>query len=84
MGCLQLISMFIGGLVVGIIARFLTPGGDNINLLWTSLLGIGGSFLGGYISSIFRKPMDGKIEPAGCFMSVVGSILLLLIWRALQ
>jgi len=47
---MHLIGYAIFGLVAGAIARMLHPGRDPMNWLWTMLLGIGGSILGGWIA----------------------------------
>lgn len=78
---LRLLWMFIVGLVVGAIARFLFPGGQSLGLLMTGVLGIAGSFVGGFIAQAFSKPAPGSaFHPAGIIMSVVGSIILLWVW----
>ena len=76
----HLIWMFIVGIVVGAIARFLLPGAHHMGLLMTGLVGIAGSFIGGFIARIFSKPADGAVvHPAGIFLSVVGALLLLFV-----
>ncbi len=74
----HLIWMFIVGIVVGAIARFLMPGAEHMGLLMTGLIGIAGSFIGGFIARLFSKPADGAIvHPAGIVLSVVGALILL-------
>jgi len=78
---LHLLWMFIVGIVVGLIARFIMPGSEHIGLLMTGVLGIAGSFVGGFIARIFNKPADGAIvHPAGLVMSVIGAVILLFAW----
>ena len=43
----------------------------------TTLLGIGGSVVGGIIGGLFSKSPDGKFRTAGFIMSVIGSLILL-------
>jgi len=79
---LHLLWMFIVGIVVGLIARFIMPGSEHIGLLMTGVLGIAGSFVGGFIARIFNKPADGAIvHPAGLVMSVIGAVILLFAWN---
>jgi len=53
--------------------------------LATIVLGIAGSFLGGFISSLIWPPANGShLQPAGILLSLVGAIILLLIWRRLR
>ncbi len=74
----HLIWMFIVGIVVGAIARFLMPGAEHMGLVMTGLVGIAGSFIGGFIARLFSRPPDGAIvHPAGIVMSVIGALILL-------
>ncbi|MFA5684057.1 MAG: GlsB/YeaQ/YmgE family stress response membrane protein [Lysobacteraceae bacterium] len=66
------------GLVVGIVARFIKPGKDAMGWIMTILLGIGGSFVGTYIGRALNLYAEG--QAAGFIMSVIGAIILLLIW----
>jgi len=75
---LHLIQMFIVGLVVGAIARWIMPGTENMGILMTGLLGIAGSFIGGFIARIFSNPPDESVvHPVGIIMSVIGALILL-------
>ena len=56
---MQLVWMLIVGLVVGAIARFIMPGSEQLGILLTAVLGVAGSFVGGFIARIFSKPADG-------------------------
>ncbi len=85
MKLLQWIWAAVIGFVVGLIARALLPGADQMGLLGTTIVGILGSFVGGYIGLLIKKPVEGeKFNPAGFIMSIVGAIILLLIWRMVQ
>ena len=76
--------MFIVGVVIGAIARFIMPGVHDIGLLMTGVLGIAGSFVGGFIARLFSKPADGAlVHPAGLILSVVGAVILLYAWSHL-
>lgn len=78
---LHLIWMFIVGVVVGAIARWIMPGAEGMGLFMTGLLGIAGSFVGGFIARIFSKPADGAVvHPAGIILSVIGALILLWAW----
>ncbi|MEO6004123.1 MAG: GlsB/YeaQ/YmgE family stress response membrane protein [Opitutus sp.] len=78
---MQIITMLVIGLVVGVVAKFLMPGKDPGGIIITMLLGIAGSFLAHYIGSAAGWYHEG--EPAGFIASVVGAIILLLIYRML-
>ena len=65
------------GLVVGAIAKLLMPGKDPGGFIITILLGIAGSFVGTWIGRVFA----GENYTAGWIMSVVGAVILLLLYR---
>lgn len=75
--------MFIVGLVVGIVAKFLMPGKDPGGFIVTALLGIAGMFVGGFLSNLVfhTGPVDGNIQPSGFIGGVIGSLILLAIYR---
>ena len=77
-----LIVFLIVGLIAGFIARALVPGPDQMGWVGTMILGIIGSFVGGTLAALlFGGTLD--ISAAGLIGSVVGSIIVLLIWRAM-
>ena len=85
MGVIHIIWYLIVGFFVGLIARALLPGVDSMGLLMTTIVGVVGSFLGGFIGHLFSKPSsDAKFHPAGILMSIVGAIVLLLLLRFLR
>ena len=78
---LHIIWMFIVGIVVGAIARWIMPGTHDIGILMTGVLGVAGSFVGGFIARLFSKPADGAVvHPAGLILSVIGAAILLYVW----
>ena len=80
----HMIWMFIVGLVVGAIARFIMPGAEGMGWIMTAIIGIAGSFIGGFIARLFSKPADGAIvHPAGLLLSVVGALILLFVVKKL-
>jgi len=66
------------GLVIGVIAKFLHPGKENMGFLMTILLGVAGSFLAGVVGQFFGWYRAG--EGAGFIASVVAAIVLLVIY----
>ena len=67
------------GLLVGIVAKVLTPGRDPGGLIVTVLLGIAGALVGGFIGRAIGWYGEG--DPVGFVMAVVGSIVLLVLYR---
>jgi len=70
---------FIIGLVVGIIAKFLIPGKDPGGFIITAILGIAGSFLATWLGRALGWYQEGAT--AGWIASIIGAIILLLIYR---
>ncbi|MEY2527833.1 MAG: hypothetical protein QOE73_2604 [Verrucomicrobiota bacterium] len=82
---LHIIWSIIVGFIVGLIARAVMPGMQHLGFLMTTLLGIGGSIVGGLIARLFSKPEPGtSFHAAGFIMSIIGAILLLFIWGKLN
>ena len=86
MGFWDLIAALLVGLIVGLLARFLVPGRDPMGCIGTSLLGIAGGLVGGLISRVlWGPPASGKyITMPGFFLSLVGAILLLILFRLVK
>ena len=81
---MHFIWWIVTGLVVGALARFLMPGRDPMGCIVTILLGIAGSFLGGFIGSLIWGSPGGRFQPGGFLLSLLGAILLLFIWRRIR
>ena len=81
---LHIIWYIIVGFVVGLVARAVMPGVQHLGLIMTTLLGIGGSIVGGLIGRLFSTPEPGSaFHPAGLILSIIGAIILLFIWGKL-
>ena len=70
------------GLVIGVMAKLLHPGKENMGFIATIILGIAGSFLAGVIGQYFGWYQAG--EGAGFIVSVIVSILLLVVYGRLR
>jgi uncharacterized membrane protein YeaQ/YmgE (transglycosylase-associated protein family) len=70
------------GLVVGVVAKFLMPGKDPGGIWITMIIGIAGSILATYLGQVIGWYQAG--QGAGFIMSVVGAILLLIIYRVIR
>jgi uncharacterized membrane protein YeaQ/YmgE (transglycosylase-associated protein family) len=74
-----IIGWILFGLVVGVVAKFLMPGRDPGGFIITAALGIVGALVGGFVGQALGLYHEG--EPAGFVMAVVGSIILLVLYR---
>jgi uncharacterized membrane protein YeaQ/YmgE (transglycosylase-associated protein family) len=75
---MNFIGWILFGLVVGAIAKFLMPGRDPGGWIVTILLGIAGSFVGGFLAT---QIMGNDQAAAGWIGSILGAMLLLFIYR---
>jgi len=76
------IGWILFGLVVGIVAKLLMPGRDPGGIIVTTLLGIIGAVLGGYLGRALG--LYGPGEPAGFLMATLGAVVLLFIYRMVR
>ena len=74
-----ILGWIIFGLIVGVIAKLLMPGRDPGGFIVTTVLGIVGAVLGGYAGRAFG--MYGPNDSAGIFMSFLGAVVVLFIYR---
>jgi uncharacterized membrane protein YeaQ/YmgE (transglycosylase-associated protein family) len=79
-----ILYLLIIGLIAGFVARALVPGRDPMSIGQTILLGIVGSFVGGFLGwALFGADLDqGAFQASGIIGSIIGAILVLLLWRA--
>ncbi|MEV4971936.1 GlsB/YeaQ/YmgE family stress response membrane protein [Streptomyces scopuliridis] len=75
-----IISWIILGLLAGVIAKILLPGRDPGGLIGTTLIGIAGAFVGGWLSAkIFDRPVQNEFFDAATWGAAIGGSLVLLI-----
>ncbi len=79
-----ILGLIVVGLIAGALARLLVPGRDPMSIGATIVLGIVGSFVGGFLADVlFRNDANDRgLSPAGLLGSVVGAIIVLLVYRA--
>src|SRR5258705_8384081 len=78
---MAILSTILVGLVVGAIAKLLMPGKDPGGFIVTILLGIAGAFIATYLGEAVGWYKAG--QPAGWIMSIVGALILLVLYRLL-
>lgn len=72
------------GLVAGVLAKTIIPGKDSGGLIFTSLLGICGSILGGYVFTLFGWKIDKGFSLNGLIPALLGSLLILVIYKVIS
>jgi len=77
---MDIIGWCVFGLIVGAIARFLMPGRQSMGMIMTMVLGVVGSFAGGFLSSLIFRNWENLMKPAGWIMSIVGALVVLLVY----
>ena len=74
-----ILGLIVVGLIAGFIARAIIPGKQSIGILMTIVLGIVGSFVGGFLGYLIfgSDPNGGFLQPSGIFGSIIGAIIVL-------
>lgn len=79
---MSILGTILIGFVVGLLARAIKPGDDKLGWIMTTLLGIAGSFIATYVGVAMHWYRQG--ETAGWIASVVGAIVLLVLYGMLR
>jgi uncharacterized membrane protein YeaQ/YmgE (transglycosylase-associated protein family) len=76
-----IVTLIIVGLIAGAVARLLVPGRQNISILMTIVVGIAGSFVGGFLGYVLfhHDTQNGALQPSGIIGSIIGAVIVLLI-----
>ena len=74
---MHFIGFLVFGLVIGLIARALMPGRQSLGIILTSVLGMAGSLLGGFLGILIFGGQPGEPLAAGWIGSIIGALLLL-------
>ena len=79
-----ILAFIILGLLAGVIAKALLPGSVPGGLILTTIIGIVGALLGGFLAAALfgAHPLDEFFDISTCITAIVGAILLLAIYRA--
>jgi uncharacterized membrane protein YeaQ/YmgE (transglycosylase-associated protein family) len=76
---MSIILFLVFGLVVGLLARAIMPGSQKMGFGMTALLGVAGSFVGGFLASLITHDRITDLNTAGLIGSVIGAIVVLAI-----
>jgi uncharacterized membrane protein YeaQ/YmgE (transglycosylase-associated protein family) len=80
-----IIAWILLGLIAGALAKAILPGDDPGGIIITTIIGIAGALVGGFLATkLFGEhPLDDFFDLSTWITAIVGSILLLLVWRLL-
>jgi uncharacterized membrane protein YeaQ/YmgE (transglycosylase-associated protein family) len=80
-----IIGLVIIGLVAGFLARLLVPGRDDMSVVETIVLGIVGSFIGGFLGYVLfhHDASGGFVQPSSWIGSVIGAVIALVLYNSL-
>ncbi len=78
-----IVMLIVIGIIAGYVARLLVPGRDPMSFVQTAVLGVVGSFVGGFLGYIlFDKDFDeGGLQASGVIGSIIGAVIALLIYN---
>jgi uncharacterized membrane protein YeaQ/YmgE (transglycosylase-associated protein family) len=76
---MNILLFLIFGFVVGLIARAITPGRQGMSWVMTILLGVAGSFVGGFLASLITHHRVLDFHTSGLIGSVIGAVVLLVV-----
>jgi uncharacterized membrane protein YeaQ/YmgE (transglycosylase-associated protein family) len=77
-----ILSFLLFGLIIGLIARAVMPGDQKMGLFMTAILGVVGSFIGGFLVSLVTRHNVTDFNTAGVIGSVIGALVVLFGARA--
>lgn len=76
-----IISLIVIGLIAGALARLIIPGKQDLSIAATIVLGIVGSFVGGFLGYLLHHDsQDGFFQVSGIIGSVIGAVIVLFLW----
>jgi len=78
---MSIVLWILFGLIVGVIAKLLSPGPEPGGFVLTSLLGIGGALLGGFLGRALGIYPSYQ-STGGFFTSIIGAVIILAVYRA--
>jgi uncharacterized membrane protein YeaQ/YmgE (transglycosylase-associated protein family) len=80
---MSILLFIVFGFVVGLIARAVMPGNQRMGILMTTVLGVVGSFVGGFLASLVTDSRITDFNTAGFIGSIIGAVALLAVGSAM-
>jgi uncharacterized membrane protein YeaQ/YmgE (transglycosylase-associated protein family) len=82
----SIIAWIVLGLLAGMIAKAIMPGGERGGIILTTLLGIAGALVGGFLATAFGlgDPIDEFFDLSTWIAAVVGALIILWLWNVIS
>jgi uncharacterized membrane protein YeaQ/YmgE (transglycosylase-associated protein family) len=82
----SIIAWIILGILAGMIAKAIMPGGEGLGIILTTILGIAGALLGGFLALALGlgDPIDEFFDISTWIAAVVGALIILFLWNAIR
>jgi uncharacterized membrane protein YeaQ/YmgE (transglycosylase-associated protein family) len=82
----SIIGWIVLGLLAGVIAKSITPGAERAGVVVTTLLGIAGALLGGFLATALGlgDPIDEFFDLSTWLAAIVGALIIIFIWNAIH
>lgn len=83
---MSIIGWIVLGLLAGVIAKRIMPGAERVGVILTTLLGVVGALLGGFLAMAlgFGDPIDEFFDISTWIAAIVGALIILFAWNALS
>ncbi len=82
---MSIIGWIVLGLLAGLIAKAIMPGAERVGIILTTVLGVVGALLGGFLATAlgFGDPIDEFFDISTWLAAIVGALILLFLWNAI-
>jgi uncharacterized membrane protein YeaQ/YmgE (transglycosylase-associated protein family) len=82
----SIIAWIILGLLAGMLAKAIMPGGERVGLILTTLLGIAGALVGGFLATALGlgDPIDEFFDISTWVAAVIGALIILWLWNMIS
>ena len=83
---MSIIAWIFLGLLAGLIAKAIMPGAERIGIIITTVLGVVGAMLGGFLATAlgFGDPVDEFFDISTWLAAIVGAMIVLFVWNAIS
>lgn len=81
-----IIGWIVLGLLAGLVAKAIMPGAERVGIVLTTLLGIAGALLGGFLATAFGfgDPIDEFFDLSTWVAAIVGALIILFLWNTIR